>query len=407
MAEALKRPEAHYASGRDKGLTEFRYYDVYIWDEETRSIEKYKITHGTDALAKARLTALDERRRLDLDYSPLNRVNGAGYEEIYKGFDYLNKGAKENALLQFQSVVEQHPDLSEGKLGLAETSYESRLYGDAAWAYQGVVDSGDTMSVGSWVRMGISYLVLGDYQNAYDAFDRAHAMTPLDSGIRKWRVAAAFGLGGWKRALDTLTAKPPLNPGPGFDGERPWTYNIVYAAFRDMDDRARAAGMHYPRLAHLSLIYELLTTVAESGVLHLDRQALEHERWQLWVQMMNIYRNLPLKPLPPKRAIEQEIIAERAVKQGNVKGEAFEPAVMATAIAPWWPEAHFNLAVYARDSWGTIRLNYDGETYYNLPIARQEFMFYVLLDPQGANATAACRQLKEWKVKWKEECQKK
>lgn len=405
MEASMQRPKAHFASDHDEGVAGFRYYDAYIWGEQIAKQYRYYAVSGQSQKAKALLAAYDPIYHATIlaemkksNYSMLDLHNAGVNLLAEAAVDDMKKGDKAGALDGFLKALELEPDNADLLHGVASTSFDLHHYGDAAWAYQAAGDSGGNLNSNSLLRMGVSYLVLGDHQNAYRAFDRAHAAAPLDSNIRRWRIAAAFGLGGWQLALDTLTATPPLDPAPNdFNEQRLVTYNIVYGAIKDADDRARSVGLHYPRLGHLSLLHELLAVVAEWSFGNLDRKALEHEKWSIAWQTTEIYRALPAKPLPPKRALEQEMLAERAVRGGKIDFPAFNAAVAATTIAPWWPEAHYNLAIYARDSYLTPDITYDGKLFSDArTIAAQELLFYLRLAPQGANAVAACRQLEDW-----------
>jgi tetratricopeptide (TPR) repeat protein len=406
MEASLQRPKAHFASDHDENMAGFRYYDVYIWSDQVAKQYRYYVTSGQDEKANGLLAAYDPMFRPTIlaemrTMSALDMDISNGNIDAIAAVDNMKKGDKQRARDLFLNALELEPGDPDLLYGVASMSFDLRRYGDAAWAYQAAADKGEDLNSGSLVRMGVAYLVLGDYQDAYHAFDQAHAVAPLDSNIRRWRIAAAFGLGGWKMALDTLIATPPLDPTPRNFNEQRWmTYDIVYGVIKDADNRAQSVGLRYPRLGHLSLLHELLTEVVQWGFGNLDRNALEHERWNIAWQTVELYRALPLKPLPPKRALEQEMVAERAIREGKIgasKFESFPAAVAATTIAPWWPEAHYNLAIYARNSYFTRNLKYDGELYVsNKRIAAQEFLFYLSLAPKGANATAACRQLKDW-----------
>lgn len=405
MEASMRRPKANFASGRDEELASIRYYDVFIWGDQIAKQYRYYAVSGQAQKAKALLAAYDPiysatilKEMKAANFSMLDMHN-SGVNLLAEGaIEDMNKGDKAAALDGFRNALELEPGSADILYGVASMSFDVRHYGDAAWAYQAADDKGEKLSSDSLLRMGVSYLVLGDYPNASRAFERAHAAAPLDSNIRKWRIAAAFGTGGWQPALDALIAAPPLDPAPkDFNEQRLMTYDIVYGAIKNADDRARSVGLHYPRLGHLALLHELLTVVVAWSFGNLDRNALEHERWNIAWQARELYRALPSKPLPSKRALAQEMLAERAVLAGKIVSSAFDAAVAATAIAPWWPEAHYNLAIYARDSYFTPNVTYDGELFSDARrIAAQEFLFYLRLAPQGASAVAACRQLEDW-----------
>jgi tetratricopeptide (TPR) repeat protein len=402
MEASLKRPKAHFPNDSAEGQAGFRYYDSPYWESQLSKQYRYYVMSGQADKAKNLLAAYPPQYEALITsamrtITPLDsNIMGVNIF-LESAVDYMNKGDKQKAHELFIDALNLEPDDPVILHAVGSTSFDIHKYSDALWAYQSAADMGETLNNGAFIRMGISFLVLGDYQAAYRAFDRAYAAEPLDSNVRRWRIAASFGVGGWDLALKTLIAAPPLDPEPpDFNVQRLMTFDIVYAVFKDADDRARNAGLRYPRLDHLSCLHELLADVEMWSFGNLDHKALAHEKWTIALQTVEIYRSLPLKRVPPKRALEHEILAQRAIQDGKIGYDSFRQAVAATTIAPWWPEAHYNLANCARNSNYTNNLIYDGDWYgSNARIAAQELVFYLNLAPQGKYAADACRQLKE------------
>lgn len=323
-----------------------------------------------------------------------------------KGNEAWNAGNKKEALDSFLSALQTETDQADTLMyAVGLLSFDLDHYGDSVWSLQQARDMGKELSENSLTKMGVSYLVLGDYQKAYNAFDEAHRKAPNDSGLREWRIGAAFGVGGWKMALDTLIEAPPLDLGTHPDAPRLRTFSIVYGVFNDAEQRARRAGLRYPRLSHLSALNELLSEVVNWSFGNLDTTALRKEKWDTLWEAINLYRELPLKPVPPKRAVDQEALAEDTIRNGNVQYYVVErAAIAATEIAPWWPEARYNLGVFARDCFYSVNLaslyEYSGtmSVWNNVESATQEFTFYLNLAPQGPQAAEVRQQLKKWGV---------
>lgn len=173
-----------------------------------------------------------------------------------------------------------------------------------------------------------------------------------------------------------------------------WTIN-------DLDRRARASRLSLPRLTHLAALARVLQGFIGMGGLDLNKDHLIKKRWDILWEVIDIYRKLPIKPAPPFVAVQKLQQVEAELRQGRQPASTreFEDAI---EIAPWWPEAHYNLAVFARDSIYTLNLRrpyLPGEFFDNRRIAAQEFVFYLHLAPTGANAKVACKQLKEWGLK--------
>lgn len=311
-------------------------------------------------------------------------------------------GDNATAVDTYLKLLELEPEQGEAFLAIGLLSFDLHRYNDVVWAFNEAGNHDQRLSKNMLVKLGVSYLTLANYAKAYDAFDKAHHEDGNDSDIRAWRIAAAFGAGGWKRALDTLQNAPPLNSPPrDFNEERLRTYDIVYGVILDAERRAKEAGLRYPLLSHLSLHNELLSTVANWSFGGLDRTALRKEKWDILWEAIDLYRALPLKPRPPSRAVAQEAIAEEGIRQGHIGYEVEQAAIAALEIAPWWPEARYNLGVYARDSYLSVNLaslySFSGsDVWDNNRSATQEFIFYLHLAPQGPRAAEVRKQLKQW-----------
>ncbi len=124
----------------------------------------------------------------------------------------------------------------------------------------------------------------------------------------------------------------------------------------------------------------------------------------LLTETIELYAQLPLKPTPPRRALAEEAKAETAIRTGRTGAiDASRPAILATEIAPWWPEARYNLGVYLRDSIYTQnRPDLFSETsdgiFSNEQGAAQEFAIYLRLSPDGPKANEVRQQLKRWNL---------
>lgn len=404
MEASAKRPVARFTSDQEKSRIEYRYFDDFTWAHQiARQYRYYYLTGQADKAKALRASYPDSYASLitkemtpgqaavDLHEAGVSIWAEAAVQDMAKGD---SQAARESLL----NALSSEPDDEHLLYGLGAMSFNLNRYGDAAWAYRSALDRGLTMPSGSLVRMGVSYLVLGDYEKAHDAFRRASVADPTDVNARRWLIAAAYGVGGQKLALEAMNAAPYPGMPPGDStGRRRETFNIVYGALQDADSRARRADLRYPRLGHLSLLHELLSDFRSSVWIE-DKKSLERERWDLAWQTISIYRALPLKPQPPKRALEKELSAQQSVRSpGRNGGSGFDAALAATTIAPWWPEAHYNLAVLARDSHWTFNVTYDGEAYAsNQRIAAQEFLLFLSASPKGPNAARVCKQLKEW-----------
>lgn len=110
--------------------------------------------------------------------------------------------------------------------------------------------------------------------------------------------------------------------------------------------------------------------------------ALEQQRFDAVVQQ---YRSADPKPAVSEDMRRYEIQAEAAV-QGKQFEQAADLYDQALAIAPWWPQAHFNRALIL-ESLG----EYD--------LAIDEMRRYLKLEPDAPNARAAQDKIYAWELK--------
>jgi tetratricopeptide (TPR) repeat protein len=338
----------------------------------------------------------------DLDIEDRARAN----DIFQSGHALMNKGDYRGALDRYLESLEIAPDNWLTLVFLGQVNFRIGKYGDCVWSYEEARRLVGKLGTADLTRLGVAYLVLGDYRRAYDVFDKAHNQDPEAEGAREWRIAAAFGNGDFEHALNTLIDAPPREPREpaNYDEQRIFTYNLIHNAISFVDGKAGEAGLSYPRLTHLSLLSELLNTAAphrNTGYwrfMNIDIEAMRKEQWDIIWAAIKVYRSLPIKPVPPKRAIDKENEARQRVLAGDIGYRAFDAVQEATVIAPWWPEARYNLAVLARDSSYTQNLYYstDKTIATNGQIAAQEFIFFVSLAPSDSRAGDVRKQLKEW-----------
>jgi hypothetical protein len=110
--------------------------------------------------------------------------------------------------------------------------------------------------------------------------------------------------------------------------------------------------------------------------------ALEQQHFDAIVQQ---YRSADPKPAVSEDMRRYEIQAEAAVqdKQFEQAADLYDQAL---AIAPWWPQAHFNRALIL-------------ETLGEYDLAIDEMQRYLKLAPDAANARAAQDKIYQWQLK--------
>lgn len=127
----------------------------------------------------------------------------------------------------------------------------------------------------------------------------------------------------------------------------------------------------------------------ESGVgtvLQARREEAEKDA-KAFQAVVRTYQKSSVKPKLPEEARRFKIQAEGAVRDKDLSG-AGEFYSQALAIAPWWPEGHFNRALVL------------GETK-DFESAIKEMQRYLALVPKASNARAAQDQIYDWERKVK------
>jgi tetratricopeptide (TPR) repeat protein len=379
-----------------------------LWNEATKATNQANLERA--AISAGILPAADIGTALGKAWLAAGEVDRA---VVYLGAEVTNlliergnkawsSGNRAEAIDAYLGLVQLEPERSDTQQAIGLLSFELRRYRDSVSAFHQAVDLGATLSANMLIEQGVSCLALSDYEGAFNAFDEA-SRKEAGNSAHAWRIGAAFAIGGWDRAIAALKESPPSNlSARDPSDERLTVYDLVYDILTDADQRAKEAGLTYPRLNHLSLLYELDCTSTAAG--RLEKSRLRREMRMLLTETIELYAQLPLKPTPPRRALAEEAKAETAIRTGRTGAiDASRPAILATEIAPWWPEARYNLGVYLRDSIYTQnRPDLFSETsdgiFSNEQGAAQEFAIYLRLSPDGPKANEVRQQLKRWNL---------
>ncbi|MBI3777670.1 MAG: tetratricopeptide repeat protein [Gammaproteobacteria bacterium] len=117
---------------------------------------------------------------------------------------------------------------------------------------------------------------------------------------------------------------------------------------------------------------------AKSGQLANLRKAL----FEKHVAEIEKYRDASSRPPLPEEVMKYKVQAESAVRSWRFV-DALLPYQRALAVAPWWPEGHFNLALV----YGELGLYPEAVTY---------MKYYLRAAPDAPNARAAQNKIYEW-----------
>jgi tetratricopeptide (TPR) repeat protein len=243
----------------------------------------------------------------------------------------------------------------------------------------------DTMSLKDYVRLGYSYLVLGDYEHAEAVFEEASKLHPENEELYARSLIAAEAKGGPEEVDTVWQRRSYMTQDHVRDS---WLVDQLMEVAEEADRR----GMRYRSLSQYSRVFGLTDSYhakvaydqfdPSTGSRSSDSTALKALR-----RVFETYAQLPLKPAPPRAASDFERQGEADVRNQNymaARNHYFE----AMLVAPWWPELHYNLGL----------VQWAGG---NSSEALREMNLYLYLAPQGQYANDARRKATEFNVRYK------
>jgi len=275
--------------------------------------------------------------------------------------------------------------------GVGEASWVLRRYADAAWAWD-LLSRTQPLKDETRSRHGQALLVIGDGERAWAVLN----VSSDHQELRRWRIVAAFATGGYERAQAASLDQPISGLAPmGPAEEQGMVLRVVEQGAVELERRAAGSGLLYARLFHASLLYAALDHASDGRLEWFWEGEIGQQRWDVLWRVIRAYRALPLKPLPPRRAIDAAMEAERR----RESPESITFLKQALRAAPWWAEAHYNMAllddarlIYAED------LRYikkeDGDA------TAQERIFALALAPDGPKAKDTARELQRLGIKF-------
>lgn len=230
-------------------------------------------------------------------------------------------------------------------------------------------------------NLGISYAVLGNYVKAVEVLTRGLNAYPDSDVYFEWLVMASYGAGGWSAAESVWHRARPGGPsGDLKEVQQRKLKDLIHRGAWGLGELAEKSRIFYAALTHYSLAFTAVHAL-DMYIAGVENDALREIRRRL----ARIYRHLPLKPLPPQLAVRHAMEAERSLAKRDWSGtvQGYRHAV---EIAPWWPEAYYNLGLAFAVSPGA------------LPGAMREMKVYLEFEPNGRHATKAREKLRLWQA---------
>ena len=336
----------------------------------------------------------------------------------FKSKGLTKDGDKTGAWQAISEAIQLLPDNYENEINIylviqeyCFASFSTGHYRDVIWSVQKLKARGDWwFNASLQYTWGISLAVLGDYEQAGQVFTEGIEKFPngdWESGFREWNIVMNFMnkdfVAAREMALSHSIKELDLS-GLSAAEMNVAVWNFLSKHINNFVGMAEDHDMQYQLLFHLSQYHRLLRDGLEHEYLNTVDPESRNQVGKIAQQMawrsINIYRSLPLKPLPPADLMEKSRQALNIIYSEPNKdlwNQAINDLVAVTRRAPWWADAHYNLAVLMENrTHGSEWRYYEYQWSEYRFIAAQEYMFSVGAEPHGPQADAARKILKAW-----------
>jgi hypothetical protein len=158
----------------------------------------------------------------------------------------------------------------------------------------------------------------------------------------------------------------------------------------ERSERRRAL---YLSLRHQSVLYRILGEGLQRHLLsRAGRDQIKSERQQAMNMIVDHYRRLPLKPVLTTEVQNLVLLAQAylnlALHEHDARSDAVDLYERVTEAAPWWPEAHYTLALLKCQEPGRFADGEVSETDGGSE-AGHEMNIYIALIPDGPDVARA------------------
>jgi tetratricopeptide (TPR) repeat protein len=129
-----------------------------------------------------------------------------GFIDLYqlRGQEYIDKGAYEAALADFQYVLARDDSRAEAHAGIGMVYFHLRRWNDAELYFKSALDRNDELSP-AYYWLGHIYYYKGEYKAAYHAYDMAAEYDRSNAAAEAWLGITSAKLGDYYETLGAVT----------------------------------------------------------------------------------------------------------------------------------------------------------------------------------------------------------
>lgn len=290
-----------------------------------------------------------------------------------QGLELFNKPDLAAAQSCYRQAIALGSGNPQDYLYLANIAYKLGDYSNSAWARGKYIamTGEDKAALADWVWLAYTHALRGDYKSAARAAREARSHYPSDNGLFEWLAVFEYGAYGWDAAARIWEEKYPGSfeiAGRKQLEKEDELLNKIYSQTWSLAETAEGNNNLYAALKHYSVVFSIL------------KYRFVDIRKEVMNKIVEIYQRLPLKLNPPAIAVRYALEAEMCVDRNDLAG-AGNALHNAVGVAPWWPQARYNLALF----YGA-----------GVPEAVRQMEVFLRLDPSGPNAAIAREKISGW-----------
>jgi tetratricopeptide (TPR) repeat protein len=293
-----------------------------------------------------------------------------------KALDLINTHDLKSARSYIRQAIALGSSNKEMFHSLADISYNKEYnlmdYTESALARKRYINmaGGEHAEAVEWASLSKSYAIIADYKSAAEAAWQGYKNHSWVNDLFECMVIYTYGAYGQQEALriwkEVKYRDFEIN---GQAAEEKKLLDMIQRGISELGRKAEESNNLYSALKHYSLVFSTFVG---------PRNDAKSETMD---KIVEIYRKLPLKLKPSPEAVKYAVEAEKCIRRRNLNC-AQNGYYNAIREAPWWPQAHYNLALV----WGSV----ESESVYEMGV-------FLKLDPDSTNEKIAQQKISDWK----------